>query len=53
MPPPQAGLRTGSVVEAALDADSFERCMRSEHKGALVDLDDFQLSGSMSGLLSQ
>lgn len=45
-------LADGSVLEAALDAESFERCMRSEHKWLLVDLDDFNLSNSMNGLLS-
>lgn len=50
--PPQVGLQTGSVLEAALDDDSFEKCMRSEHKGLLVDLDDFKLSNAMGGMLS-
>jgi hypothetical protein len=44
---PQAGLHTGAVIDTALDDASFESCMRSEHKGLLVDLDDFSLSRTM------
>lgn len=44
----QAGVHTGAVIETVLDNDSFERCIGSPHNGVLVDLDDYNLSITMS-----
>jgi len=47
---PQAGVKTGSVIDALLDPISYAACQGSRFAGTLLDVEDVTLSSMLDGL---